>query len=63
MAQADETKAVALTRGDPQKYRREREPPLYMEGGADSAEGSRGRSSRKTRKGIAVKGRISMNPE
>ena len=63
MAQADETKAVVLTRGDPQKYRREREPPLYMEGGADSAEVSRGRSSRKTRKGIAVKGRISMNPE
>ena len=38
MAQADETKAVALTRGDPQKYRREREPSLYIEGGADSAE-------------------------
>ena len=63
MAQVDGTKVVVLTRGDPQKYRREREPSLYIEGGADSAEVSRGRSSRKTRKGIAVKGRISMNPE
>ena len=26
MAQVDGTKVVALTRGDPQKYRREREP-------------------------------------
>ena len=60
MAQVDGTKVVALTRGDPQKYRREREPSLYIEGGADSAEVSRGRSSRKE---IAVKDRISMNPE
>ena len=57
MAQVDGTKVVALTRGDPQKYRREREPSLYIEGGADSAEVSRGRSSWKTRKGIAGKDR------
>lgn len=54
MAQVDGTKVVALTRGDPQKYRREREPSLYIEGGADSAEVSRGRSSRKTKKGVAA---------
>ena len=54
MAQVDGTKVVVLTRGDPQKYRREREPSLYIEGGADSAEVSRGRSSRKTKKGVAA---------
>ncbi len=56
MAQVDGTKVVVLTRGDPQKYRREREPSLYIEGGADSAEVSRGRSSRKKTKGSCGEG-------